>query len=83
MRVFRSVILDAPVKEVWAAVRAFVRFVDALPGIEMPDHGRTLDLLQPLSSLKAERDLGLRARPLEETVDETLAWFREQGYLVR
>jgi dihydroflavonol-4-reductase len=67
----------------WAAVRAVVRFSDALPGIEMPDHGRTLHLLQPLSTLKAERELGLRARPLEETLDETLAWFREQGYLAR
>jgi dihydroflavonol-4-reductase len=38
-------------------------------------------LAQPLSSAKAERELGHTHRPLRETVDATLGWFREHGYL--
>ncbi len=38
-------------------------------------------LAQPLSSAKAERELGHTRRPLRETVDASLAWFREHGYL--
>jgi dihydroflavonol-4-reductase len=66
-----------------AALRAVVRASAALPGFELPDHGRTLHLLQPLSTLKAELELGLAARPLKETLRDTLAWFKEQGYLAR
>ena len=33
MRVFRSMVLDAPVAEVWAAVRAFDAVVDWNPGV--------------------------------------------------
>ncbi len=61
-------------------VDALVRLADALPGVELPEHGRTLRLWQPVSSLKAERELGLKARPFEQTVHDTLAWFREHGY---
>ena len=38
-------------------------------------------LAQPLSSAKAERDLGHTHRPLRATLDESIAWFREHGYL--
>jgi dihydroflavonol-4-reductase len=34
-----------------------------------------------VSTHKAERELGFRPRSLEETVPDTLSWFREQGYL--
>lgn len=67
----------------WAVVDAVVRISAALPAVELPQHGDTLHLLQPLSTLKAERELGLTARSLEETVYDTIAWFREQGYLSR
>jgi dihydroflavonol-4-reductase len=62
-------------------VDALVRLGDALPGVELPDHARTLHLLQPLSTQKAERELGLKNRPIERTVRDSLAWFREHKYL--
>ena len=62
-------------------VDALVRLSDALPGVELPDHARTLHLLQPLSTLKAERELGLTARSFEQTLRDTLAWFHEHRYL--
>jgi dihydroflavonol-4-reductase len=65
----------------WAVVDAVVRISGALPRLELPEHGNTLHLLQPLSTLKAERELGLTARPFEQTVRDTIAWFRHQGYL--
>lgn len=62
-------------------VDALVRLSDALPGVELPDHARTLHFLQPLSIHKAERELGLTIRPIEQTVRDSLAWFREHRYL--
>jgi dihydroflavonol-4-reductase len=60
---------------------ALVRLGDALPGVALPDHARTIHLLQPLNAQKAERELGLTARPIEQTVRDSLAWFREHKYL--
>lgn len=37
---------------------------------------------QPLDSSKARRELGLASRPLDETLHDTLAWFRDHGYLL-
>jgi len=62
-------------------IEALVRLSDALPGIELPENGRTLRFWQPLSTLKAERELGLTARPFEQTAHDTVAWFRQHGYL--
>lgn len=62
-------------------VDAFIRLTDALPGVELPENMRTSRFWQPLSTLKAQRELGLAARPLEQTIRDTLAWFREHGYL--
>ena len=33
------------------------------------------------SSAKAERELGYRARPYSQALDDALAWFREAGYI--
>lgn len=62
-------------------VGGLVRLGDALPGVELPDHARTLHLLQPLSTRKAEHELGVTTRPIEQTVRDSLAWFREHRYL--
>jgi len=62
-------------------VNALVRLADALPGVHLPEHARTFRFWQPVSSLKAEHELGLQARPFEHTVRDTLVWFREYGYL--
>jgi nucleoside-diphosphate-sugar epimerase len=42
---------------------------------------RARHLLQPLSSAKAIAELGLSARPLEDTLRDALAWLRAYGYL--
>jgi dihydroflavonol-4-reductase len=62
-------------------IEALVRLSDALPGIELPENGRTLRFWQPLSTLKAQRELGLVVRPFEQTAFDTVAWFRQHGYL--
>lgn len=43
--------------------------------IEMIRHGKHYDLS------KARRDLGLTARPFDETLRDSVAWFRAHGYL--
>ncbi len=40
-----------------------------------------ITLAQPLSTAQAARELGHTHRPLRETLDASLAWFREHGYL--
>jgi dihydroflavonol-4-reductase len=62
-------------------VDAVIRLSDALPGVQLPENGRTLRFWQPLSTLKAERELGLSARPFELTATDTIVWFRQHGYL--
>jgi dihydroflavonol-4-reductase len=62
-------------------VDAAARLLNALPGIDIPENVRMLRFWQPLSTLKAERELGTRGRSLDQTVCDTLAWFREHGYL--
>ena len=64
-----------------AVVDGLVRLANVLPGIELPDHFRTWRFWQPMSTFKAERELGLNPRPFEQTVRETLAWFQEYRYL--
>jgi len=64
-----------------ALLDAVVRLTDALPGVQLPENGRTLRFWQPLSTLKAEQELGLNPRPFEQTARDTVDWFREHGYL--
>jgi dihydroflavonol-4-reductase len=52
--------------------RPFLPFSEA---IEMIRHGQHYDCT------KAQRELGLTSRPIEETLGDSLAWFRERGYL--
>lgn len=44
-------------------------------------HLRSMSLWQPLDNGKAVRELGLAPRPLEQTIADALAWFRQVGYL--
>lgn len=37
---------------------------------------------QPLDSSKARRELGLRTRPLADTLRDTITWFRDRDYLL-
>lgn len=52
-----------------------LRTGDALPFVNLPDHIRMFEFWGPVSSVKAERELGHTARPFEETVRDTVAWF--------
>jgi dihydroflavonol-4-reductase len=42
---------------------------------------QTLHLKRGVDSSKAERELGASFRPLEDTLRDTVAWFRENGYV--
>jgi nucleoside-diphosphate-sugar epimerase len=37
--------------------------------------------MQAYNTAKAESELGLRARPFDETVRDALDWFRRHGHL--
>jgi dihydroflavonol-4-reductase len=52
-----------------------IRAIDALPFTNLPDHIRMFEFWAPVNSSKAERELGHTARPFENTVRDTLAWF--------
>ncbi|MFN4293895.1 MAG: NAD-dependent epimerase/dehydratase family protein [Thermoflexales bacterium] len=56
-------------------VRWFVRLADALPFVNLPENFRTFEFWGPVSSRKAEAELGHAARPFAETARDTLAWF--------
>jgi nucleoside-diphosphate-sugar epimerase len=42
---------------------------------------KTIPLWQPVNNARAVAELGLTARPLAETLADTVAWFRMRGYL--
>jgi dihydroflavonol-4-reductase len=45
------------------------------------EHFKTIGEWRALNVTKAQRELGLETRPFVDTVRDTLAWFREYGYL--
>ncbi len=47
------------------------------------EHVKTLQEWRSLSTEKARRELGYTSRPFADTVRDTVAWFREHGYLER
>ena len=61
-------------------VDAVIRSSDWLR-LPLPDLVKTIRQWQPLNSEKAQRELGLTARPFKDTARDTIAWFREQHYL--
>jgi dihydroflavonol-4-reductase len=54
-----------------------------IPGVlPLPlEHFKTLQEWRALDTGKARRELGLQSRPFQDTVRDTLAWFRAHGYL--
>lgn len=56
--------------------KALLRAADALPFVSLPENIRTFEMWHPVSSAKAEAELSHTARPFEDTVRDTLAWFR-------
>ncbi len=65
-----------------AAIDVLVRIGDALPFLPLPsNHLRGVRGWQGYNTEKARRELGLRARPFEDTVRDALTWFRENRML--
>ena len=67
-------------------VRRLVRIGEALGRLPLVpplplEHFKTLSEWRALSTAKAREELGLETRPVAETIRDTLAWFREHGYL--
>jgi dihydroflavonol-4-reductase len=67
-------------------VRRLVRVGEALGRLPLVpplplEHFKTLSEWRALNTAKARQELGLETRPVVETIRDTLAWFREHGYL--
>ncbi len=63
-------------------INALVLLGDLFPSLPLPaNHLRAVHLWQGYNTTKAETELGLTPRPFEETVRQSLAWFRRQGML--
>jgi dihydroflavonol-4-reductase len=67
-------------------VRRLVRVGEALGRLPfvrpLPlEHFKTLGEWRALNTAKAREELGLETRPFADTVRDTLAWFRDHGYL--
>ncbi len=58
-------------------VSGFIGLTDAIPFAHLPENFRTFHLWQPVSSNKAQGELGHTARSFEETARDTIAWFRQ------
>lgn len=58
-------------------VRALICLTDRLPFTHVPENFRTFEFWQPVSSHKAQTELGHAIRPFENTVRDTLLWFQE------
>lgn len=54
--------------------------IPLVPSLRL-EHAKTTHQWQPLNTEKAQRELGLSPRPLEETIEASLTWFRTHGYI--
>jgi dihydroflavonol-4-reductase len=74
----------APLGLVRAAV-AVGEAIGRLPLLEpLPlEHFKTLQDWRPMNIEKAQKELGYTSRPFAHTVQDTIAWFREYGYLAQ
>lgn len=62
------------------ALSAIIAVGKYLPGGQI-GHLRTMRFWQPLNNAKAVTELGLNTRPMKDTLDNALAWFRERGVI--
>ena len=67
-------------------IEAMVRLGEAIGHLPLIpplplDQAKTMRQWQPLDTNKAQSELGLSPRPLEETLKDSLTWFRANGYL--
>lgn len=65
-----------------SAIPPVVWLADRFPSIPLPaNHLRGINRWQAYNCTKAQRELGLKPRPFEETVRDALVWFKTQGKL--
>jgi dihydroflavonol-4-reductase len=63
-------------------LRPIVWLGDRIPAIPLPvNHLRSIKRWQPYNTAKAERELGMQSRPFEETILDSIAWFKASGKL--
>jgi dihydroflavonol-4-reductase len=63
-------------------LRGLVILSDLIPSLPLPsNHLRAVHLWQEYNTQKAQQELGLTPRPFEETVRDSMAWFRANGNL--
>ncbi|MCL4505116.1 MAG: NAD-dependent epimerase/dehydratase family protein [Chloroflexi bacterium] len=60
-----------------AAVASLIRLSDNLPFMRVPENFRTFQFWQPVSSQKAQDELGHTVRNFSDTVRDTIAWFKQ------
>ena len=83
----RSAALAAGARTPWfelprSVLRVLVRTGERLPGLSvLGNHLGAFEFWQPLDSGKAARTLGLHARPWDETLRDSLNWYRRHGAL--
>ncbi|OGN72524.1 MAG: hypothetical protein A2X25_13985 [Chloroflexi bacterium GWB2_49_20] len=60
-------------------IQRLVNLVDHIPFLSTGNHMRAIPLWQSYNTEKAENELGLTHRPFEQTVQDAMTWFRENG----
>lgn len=62
-------------------IKGLVLVSEIFPKLPLPsNHLRALPLWQGYNTKKAQNELGLSPRPFSETVQDSLAWFKAEGY---
>jgi len=74
----RSPLFEIPM----GLIKAVVLVGDIIPSLPLPsNHLRALPLWQGYNTDKAQKELRFSSRPYSETVQDSLDWFRGEGYL--
>ena len=60
-------------------ITLIVKIVDLFPFLSTGNHMRAIPLWQGFNTQKAEQELGIVPRPFEETVEDAMTWFKENG----
>jgi dihydroflavonol-4-reductase len=77
-----------PVLPAWTGYLGlpFIRLIAALSGREPLYTRESIIALtmgnKKISSLKAAKELGYKCRPLRETIEDSISWFKQAGYLL-
>lgn len=63
-------------------IESFALLLGHIPGMKIyANHLMALSLWQGYETGKAQSQLGLHARPIENTIREMIAWYRSSGYM--